>query len=304
MPLRATKVIGERKQAEARDQQSIEFFLESAKLMTELNEFLREKAINGLLPTACMEEARDRFELSHSEIERHSLEERILPSRYQRNSRTITVEQQLKLFRSRVAVVGCGGLGGYIIEELARIGIGEIITIDPDVFEDHNLNRQLFSSLLTLGQAKTEAAAKRISEINPAVTVKPIQTSFSSANETELFAGVGVVADAVDNVSTRLEMAEACERLNIPLVHAAIAGWYGHVCTIFPGEKSLQKIYQNYDGGTGIEQDLGNPAFTPAVVAGFEVAEICKILLGKKGVLRNRKLTIDLLNMEIEEIAL
>lgn len=271
--------------------------------MTAATNRLREKSQDGLLASKHIEDTRLRFGLSYADVERLSLEASLLPSRYQRNRSTITVDQQLKLFSSKVAVVGCGGLGGYIIEELARLGIGEIIAIDPDIFEDHNLNRQLFSTLSLIGQPKAVAAANRIAEINPAVTVTPAQITFCKEIGEDLFSGVTVAADAVDSVKTRFDIAAVCNTLNIPMVHAAIGGWYGHVCTVFPGEKSLEKIYPNHDYDTGIEQDLGNPAFTPAVIAGFEVAEICKIILGKKNLLRNRKLTIDLLDMEIEEIA-
>ncbi len=232
------------------------------------------------------------------------LEATLLPARYQRNRTTITVDQQLKLFSSKVAVVGCGGLGGYIIEELARLGIGKIVVIDPDIFEDHNLNRQLLSTMSLIGQSKAEAAAQRIAEINPAVTVTPVQIPFCKDNGADLLADINVVADAVDSIKTRFDIVEICRQLNIPLVHAAIGGWYGHVCTVFPGEKTLEKIYRDQSDDSGVEQELGNPAFTPAVIAGFEVAEICKIILGKDNLLRNRKLTIDLLDMEIEAFAL
>lgn len=271
--------------------------------MTAATNQLREKSQDGLLASQCIEETRLRFGLSHADIERLSLEASLLPSRYQRNRTTITVEQQLKLFSSKVAVVGCGGLGGYIIEELARLGIGEIIAIDPDIFEDHNLNRQLFSTLSMIGQSKAVAAEKRIAEINPAITVTPVQIPFCKETGEDLFTDIDVVADAVDSVRTRFEIADTCNRLKIPLVHAAIGGWYGHVCTVFPGEKTLEKIYPENSHDKGVEQELGNPAFTPAVIAGFEVAEICKIILGKTNLLRNRKLSIDLLDMEIEEIA-
>ena len=270
--------------------------------MTAATNQLRARSQDGLLSSKCIEDTRLRFGLSYADVERLSLEAMLLPTRYQRNGTTITVDQQLQLFSSKVAVVGCGGLGGYIIEELARLGIGEIIAIDPDIFEDHNLNRQLFSTPSLIGQPKAIAAARRISEINPAVTVTPVQIPFCKETGEDLFREVNVVADAVDSVTTRFDIAETCNTLNIPMVHAAIGGWYGHVSTVFPGEKTLEKIYPNHGQDTGIEQELGNPAFTPAVIAGFEVAEICKIILGKENLLRNRKLTIDLLDMEIEEI--
>ena len=215
----------------------------------------------------------------------------------------ISVAGQLRLFRSRVAVIGCGGLGGYIIEELARLGVGHIVAIDPDVFEEHNLNRQLLSSPGTLGKAKVEAALARVNEINPAVTVTPIRDAFCTANGRELLEGVTVAVDALDSIAYRLELAETCTELEIPMVHGAIGGWYGHVATQLPGDTTVQSIYRNWVEGKGIEKHLGNPAFTPAVVASLEVAEVCKIVLGKGELLRNRKLSIDLLDMEIHEIS-
>ncbi|MDT8420392.1 MAG: HesA/MoeB/ThiF family protein [Desulfuromonadales bacterium] len=272
--------------------------------MDELKDFLEKNADKDLISSTCLEEARTLFSLSHAEVERRALQSSLLPARYQRNRNSISVKQQLKLFSSRVAVVGCGGLGGYIIEELARLGVGNLVIIDPDVFEEHNMNRQLFSSPKSLGLAKVAVAARRIGEVNPAVSVESVKTRLSGVNGTELFAGVDVVVDATDNITARLEMATICRGLSIPLVHGAIAGWYGHVCTIFPEDMTLEKIYHNWQDGSGIEQDLGNPSFTPALVASIEVAETCKILLNQKGLLKNRKLTIDLLDMEIEHIYL
>jgi molybdopterin/thiamine biosynthesis adenylyltransferase len=216
----------------------------------------------------------------------------------------ISIPKQLKLFRSKAAVVGCGGLGGYILEELARLGVGHITAIDPDVFEEHNLNRQLLSSVENLGRAKVEAAEARVRQINPAVRLLPLKAAFGRENAEELFGGMDVVIDAVDSIPVRLELAEVCSRLNIPLVHGAIAGWYGHVTTVFPGEDGVEKIYRHFKGGKGVEQKLGNPSFTPAVVASLEATEACKVLLGEGTLLRNRKLSINLLDMEIEEFPL
>jgi molybdopterin/thiamine biosynthesis adenylyltransferase len=147
------------------------------------------------------------------------------------------------------------------------------------------------------------AAVERLAQINPAVTVTPIKEYFCLANGLELLAGVHVAVDALDSIPYRLEMAEVCTLAGIPMVHGAIGGWYGHVATQFPGDTTVQKIYRHWVAGKGIEQQLGNPSFTPAVVASLEVAEACKILLGKGEPLRNRKLSIDLLEMEMHEIS-
>lgn len=271
--------------------------------MEEAVTFLKEWTRDGLLPWSAQCAAVKHFDLSHHAVEALALENGLFPARYQRNRSMISVEEQCKLFQSKVAVIGCGGLGGYVIEELARLGVGHIVAIDPDIFEEHNLNRQILSTPATLGKAKVEAALDRVSEINPAVTVTPVKDVFCLANGFELLAGVKVAVDALDSISYRLELAEVSGAAGIPMVHGAIGGWYGHVATQLPGDSTVQRIYRHWVEGKGIEQQLGNPSFTPAVIASLEVAEVCKILLGKGELLRDRKLSIDLLEMEVHEIS-
>lgn len=264
--------------------------------------FIREHADGQLLPWSRQVEAAERFGVTLAQVEKAALERSILPARYQRNRNAMSVSDQLTLFGSSVAVIGCGGLGGYVVEELARLGVGKIVVIDPDVFEEHNLNRQLFSSPANLGTAKVEAAANRIGEINPAVTLVPVQAAFSLENGANLLDGCQIAVDALDSIQVRLELAEVCTAIDIPLVHGAIAGWFGHVATQFPGDDTVQNIYRSWKNGKGIEQSLGNPSFTPAVVASLEVAEVCKLLLGHGTPLKGRQLSIDLFSMEMHVI--
>lgn len=272
--------------------------------MPPLEEFIRNCVEGDLVPWRCQVEAAERFALTLAEAEGAILELGLLPARYQRNRQMLTTGQQLRLFRSTVAVIGCGGLGGYIIEELARLGVGTIIAIDPDIFVEHNLNRQLLSSPRLLGQAKVEAAEARVAEINPAVTLNPLRETFTRDNGQELLRHAHVAVDALDSVSVRLELAEVCDALEIPLVHGAIGGWYGQVLTQLPGERTLQKLYAGREDGTGIEKKLGNPSFTPAVIASLEAAETCKVLLGVGRQGNGRKLAINLLDMEMEEMVI
>jgi molybdopterin/thiamine biosynthesis adenylyltransferase len=272
--------------------------------MDTLQVFLKGRAADGLVSWQAQQEAAKLCSLTLAEVEEAMLEDGLLPARYQRNQQMISTAQQLQMFRSTVAVVGAGGLGGYILEQLARLGVGQIISIDDDIFEENNLNRQLLSSPGNLGRVKVEVAAERIAEINPAVTLRPVRALLGKANGATILSGADCVVDAVDNVQARLELEALCESLQIPLVHGAIAGWYGHVGTVYPGERSLGKIYRHWQGGKGVEQQLGNPSFTPAVAASFEVAEVCKVLLDMGRLLRNRQLTLNLLDMEVVEIPL
>lgn len=272
--------------------------------MKALKAYLQENAVGQLIPWPLQQGAADKFQCTLAEVEMVILQAGLLPARYQRNQQMISTAQQLQLLQSKVAVIGCGGLGGYIIEELARLGVGRLVVIDPDVFEEHNLNRQLLSSIKLLGSAKVDAAVERVAEINPAVAVSPRKAAIDRTNGQAMLAGVDLVIDGVDNIPTRLALAELCRQMNLPLIHGAIAGWYGQVATVCPGDDTLQKLYGQWSDGKGIEAQLGNPSFTPAVAASLQVAEACKLLLAHGRLLRNKMLSVNLLNMQIHEVPL
>jgi len=85
-----------------------------------------------------------------------------VPKRYSRNIKALSEGESASLAGKRVCVVGCGGLGGYCLEQLARIGVGTLVAVDGDVFEDSNLNRQILATEVNLGQPKVQAAVERI----------------------------------------------------------------------------------------------------------------------------------------------
>jgi molybdopterin-synthase adenylyltransferase len=270
--------------------------------MKTLDQFLQDQSVGDLLPWTSQVAATAQFSLPYAEVEDAALASGLMPSRYRRNRNTISITEQLKLFRSRVAIIGCGGIGGYVIEQLARLGVGTIVAIDPDVFEEHNLNRQSLSTVESLGCPKVEVAVSRVAETNPAVTVVPVRAAFTVGNGRELLQKSQVVVDALDSIPARLALCQTCADLGIPLIHGAIAGWYGQVTTQLPGDDTLQRLYSRWVEGKGAEQHLGNPSFTPALVASIETAEVCKALLGVGKTLHSRKVSINLLDMTFEEI--
>jgi len=264
--------------------------------------FLQKNAEGSLVPFSVQQEAAKRFSLNLAEVEELALVHNLLPARYQRNRTIISIQQQLSLLRSKVAVFGCGGLGGYIIEELARLGVGKIAVVDPDVFEEHNLNRQLLCTQEVLGSKKVDAAVSRMSAVNPTVRLQTFAFAFDEDSSAEILKDVTVAADALDSIAVRLELAAACYKWNIPLVHGAIAGWSGHVAVQYPGENILGHLYARKRTDHGVESRLGNPSFTPAVIASLEVAEIVKILLGTEPLQPRRYLAVDLYHSEFTEV--
>src|SRR5665647_1294012 len=113
----------------------------------EFSRLLREKSRDSRLSWSDQIKLVEETGLTLRAVEDKALVQGILPIRYQRNVHAISVEEQYRLFKARVAVVGCGGLGGYVIEELARIGVGSITAWDYDYFEEHNLNPVSYTHL-------------------------------------------------------------------------------------------------------------------------------------------------------------
>lgn len=270
--------------------------------MDSIRDLLHSRAGGGPLTLADLVEAARLCRASPAAVQEEALRGRMPLECYRRNPETIPIAQQHTLFRSRAAVIGCGGLGGYIIEELARTGVGTIVAVDPDSFAESNLNRQLLCTRRTIGRAKVTIAARRVREINPAITLIARRRAFCERNGAALLRGSQVVLDALDDIPMRRTLAHTCAALGIPLVHGAVAGWYGQVATQFPGETTLETLFSAVTTQRGVESRTGTPAFLPPLVAALETAEAVKILLGEGALLRRRLLTIDTLSMAIETI--
>ena len=224
-----------------------------------------------------------------------------MEKRYSKNLESLSEQDVEVLHSKKVCVVGCGGLGGFIIETLARIGVLHLTVIDFDVFDESNLNRQLFSTEDAIGLSKTERAKSRIAQVNSSVRIDAVNTRLEEASARDIIAGHDLVIDALDSISVRLMLVEVCKQEGIPLVHGAIAGWNGQVATVFPGDETLGMLYANTSDG-GAWTKLGNLPFTAAVVAAIQSAEAVKVLIGKESVLRNKILLIDLLSNEFNTI--
>ena len=221
--------------------------------------------------------------------------------RYSRNKNLMSDDEIILLSQKKVCVLGLGGLGGYIVEMLSRIGVGSLTLVDGDVFDETNLNRQLFSSVNNLGSSKALEAEKRVKGINPLTKVIPVYEFVDSSNAMKIIANHDVIVDALDSIDLRKYIAKVCTELNLPLVHGAIAGWYGQVATIYPNDTTLD-ILDPKDIKRGIEKELGNPSFTPALVASIQVSEVIKLLLNRGDLLRNSFMMIDLYTNDIEVI--
>ncbi len=219
-----------------------------------------------------------RYEVPLREVEAWACRQGICPSRYERSTGTLGLEGQARLLSSTAAVVGCGGLGGLIVDLLARSGVGKLVLVDDDVFTDNNLNRQLLSEESLIGSRKVDAAAAHVASVNGAVETVPVAERLTEGNARSMLFGCDIAMDGLDNNSSREILRRTCRDLGIPMVHGAIGGFWGQATVLYPEDNAPWEA----TGGTekGVETRLGNPPFTPAFIASIEAAEAIRFLAG------------------------
>ena len=130
-----------------------------------------------------------------------------------------------QLQRSHVIVFGLGGVGSYVVEALARAGVGELTLVDQDTLSLSNINRQLFALHSTVGMAKAEAAAQRCRDINPDILVHPMVATYDAAHREDFFhSHYDYIVDAIDLVSCKLDLIQQAQARHIPIISALGTG--------------------------------------------------------------------------------
>ncbi|MFO7695758.1 MAG: ThiF family adenylyltransferase [Anaerolineae bacterium] len=235
------------------------------------------------------------FGLTRRDVEIAALEHEVLPERYRRNHGTVGWQGQIRLLKSTVGIVGAGGLGGWIIEGLARMGVGHLIVIDGDVFEENNLNRQAGCTEEAVGRPKAQVMAERIREVNRSTVITAHTDWLTSDNGVALLGGSQIIVDALDSLPMRFTLQAIAREMGVPMVHGAIAGYTGQVTTIYPEDAGLASIYGPGPYPVhGIETELGNPTATPMMAASWELQQVVKYVIGsERGLLRSRLLLMD-----------
>lgn len=220
-----------------------------------------------------------------------------MEERYVRNLGALTENECSELKSKKILVAGCGGLGGYIIDMLLRLGVGEIVAADGDVFEASNLNRQLLSTPELLGRSKAEAAGYYAKRINPEVAFHPVNAFIDKENVSELLCGCDAVMDALDSIAARKLLAKACADRGIPFIHGAVCGWTAHAGVSMPGDGLIDMLYPD----EARCEDRSTLVFTPALCAAVQTALCVKLLCGRE-VETGKLYHADLLSMDLEKL--
>ncbi len=149
----------------------------------------------------------------------------MMENRFIRTEMLIGEDSFQKLQNARVAVFGVGGVGGYVVEALARSGIGTLDLIDRDTVSVSNINRQIIALSSTVGRFKAEVAAERAKDINPAVTVNVHNLFYTPETAPQFdFSVYDYVVDAIDTVSGKIQLVLQAQEANTPIISSMGAG--------------------------------------------------------------------------------
>ena len=220
-----------------------------------------------------------------------------------RNNGSVSAEEQNRLAASTAVIVGCGGLGGYVAEELCRVGVGHLTLFDPDVFDMSNCNRQLNALKSSIGEKKVEITAQRLANIGTGCEVT-INSDAFIAPATFKENPPDVVLDCLDSIRDRIYLARQCALGSIPMVHGAVAGWYGRVGVQKGNSNLIEQMYPQYEKRKESDKPPSVLAFTVATIASLQVAEAVKVLLGMNSSLENTWMDIDLKNITFDALSL
>lgn len=216
-------------------------------------------------------------------------------------------EGQVKLLKSKMLLLGAGGLGSPSGLYLAAAGVGTLGIIDDDTVDSSNLQRQILHATDRVGLPKVESAQKAINGLNPDVKVVPYKTRLSSENVLDIIKDYDVIVDGVDNFPTRYLLNDAALKLNKPVVHASIYRFEGQMTCFIPDAGPCYRCLYPEPPPPDMApscQEAGVLGVLPGVIGVLQAVEALKIVLGIGKTLAGRLLMYDALGTKFREMKL
>lgn len=219
----------------------------------------------------------------------------------------IGIAGQEKLLRSRILVIGAGGLGSPALYYLAAAGVGTIGIVDFDTVGISNLQRQILYTTEDLQKKKVDVAEEKLKKLNPDIGVEKYNCRINADNLEDIVSGYDVVIDGTDNFSARYLISDCCYLLGKPLVEGAVLGFTGILMTIIPGITPCYRcLYPAppLSGNIPGCSDIGIIGMTTGTIGSLEALEAIKVVLGIGKTISGRVLCFDGLDMSFDEIRL
>ena len=224
-----------------------------------------------------------------------------MENQFSRTELIIGKEKIEILKKSKVAIFGIGGVGSYVVEGLARVGVGNFILVDNDEVSVSNINRQIIATTKTVGKIKVEIAKERILEINPEAKVEVYKEFFMPETNGILDESINYIVDAVDTVTAKIELILRANSLNIPIISCMGTGnkldptrfeitdiYKTSVCPLAKvmrkelkqrGIKKLKVLYSKEETIKNGRETPGSISFVPSVAGLIIAGEVVKDLI-------------------------
>ena len=213
---------------------------------------------------------------------------------------------QKKIQKSKVLVVGCGGLGSPVIDLLSRAGIGQIGIMDDDKVSLSNLHRQVMFTTKDIGQYKVRILEKKIDKINKSVKIKSYREKANEKNLEKILSGYDIIVDGTDNFKTKFLLNKFSIKLRKKLIVAAISKFEGHIFSFnFEQKKSpcLKCFYQSEPSEDVLDCETDGILGSTAVTTGsLQANEVIKVILNLGKSLNSNIMIIDLLNLKFRKV--
>ena len=227
-----------------------------------------------------------------------------------RQKEIFSEEEQEILRTTPIVIIGCGGLGGTIIEQFVRAGFEELTIVDQDVFDETNLNRQVRSNLDTVGKSKVKITKSAMEQINPNINITDYDLTIDEKNISRILKGNNILVDAVDNVYTRVLISREAKQQGMVFVHSAVEKTMGQLSVFEPNSVSYEELFRLKSVDKSLDDDVKNYLLsisakkpqvlgvTPSIFGSLQVNETIKYVLNKKDVVLAPKVLMwDLFNM-------
>ncbi len=213
---------------------------------------------------------------------------------------------QINLSKSKVAIVGVGGLGTVSSLYLALAGVGHLRLIDPDIVDIKNLHRQILYTSSDVDYPKVEVAASKLQKSNPLIKIESLSENVQAGNVERLLVGVDVVVDGLDNMATRYLINQACVKLRIPYVFGAAIGMEGNLSVFNPPDTPcLECVMPNFsDSDTQRCDNRGVVGATPGIIGSMQAVEAIKVLTGAGIPLKSKLMICDFTDMSFATVDL
>ena len=216
----------------------------------------------------------------------------------------VGVEGQVDIMKSKVLIVGAGGLGSPVALYLAAAGVGTIGLVDLDTVELSNLQRQIIHFTKDLNTPKVLSAANKIRELNPDVSVETYQEYLQADNIRQIIRGYDFLVDGTDNFAAKFLINDACVMENIPFSHGGILRFNGQAMTVIPGQSACVRcVFEKPPPKDAVPtcSEAGVLGAIAGILGTIQAAEVLKYLTGAGSVLSDTMLSFDALTMTFKK---